>query len=462
MSKEQFSGTLCVREGTVVTPEGMKKADIYIEDGAIVSVGGAPRKCDREYDASGCLVMPGFIDAHTHFLPGGKNSLSADDFVSGTQAALAGGDTTIIDFAEQEKGGTLSDGLKLWHEAAAGRCACDYGFHMTVTDWNGKTRSEISEMVSAGVTSFKAYMANDKYRISDSDINELFSEAGRLGCLTGIHCELGDEAASRSQFFVSSGKGAPEYHPLSRPNWVEAAAVHRAVSMAFDSGAYIWIVHLSTAEGLREVGVARSFGAKVLLETCPQYLTLTEDVFSSSDAPNYICCPPMRTDKDANMLWDSIHRGLVDLVSSDHCSYTAEAKTKNAGDFTKIPNGLPVVQERAALMWALGVNDGILTVPEFSDLMSARAAKAFGLWPKKGVIAPGSDGDLVVWDTRQRWTISADSMLSRAGWTPWEGVSCTGRAKAVFLRGALAAEEGKILIPDGGEYLKRNLPHITP
>ncbi len=209
MSKDLFSGTLCVREGTVVTPEGMKKADVCIENGIIVSVGGEARKCDREYDASGCLVMPGFIDAHTHFLPGGKNSRSADDFVSGTQAALAGGDTTIIDFAEQEKGGTLSDGLNLWHETARGKCACDYGFHMTVTDWNDKTKSEISDMVSAGVTSFKAYMANDKYRISDNDIKELFRETGRLGCLTGIHCELGDEASSRSRFFVSSGKALP-------------------------------------------------------------------------------------------------------------------------------------------------------------------------------------------------------------------------------------------------------------
>jgi len=451
------SGALCLQNGTVVLPEGMKKADIYIENGRIAGIGEHFSGAERVYDASGCLVMPGFIDAHTHFMVGGKNSLAADDFASGTAAALAGGTTTVIDFAEQERGGTLNASLSLWQSAAAGKCACDYGFHMTVTDWNEDTRAELSDMAREGVTSFKAYMANERYRVSDEALSSLFAAAGALGCLTGVHCELGDEALVRAASLVAVGKTGAEHHPLSRPNWVEAAAVQRALALAERHGAPVWIVHLSTAEGLREVGVARSRGQTVLLETCPQYLTLTEEVYSRSDGANFICSPPMRGDRDINVLWDAVHRRLFDLVSSDHCAYTPEKKAA-AADFTQIPNGLPAVQERPCLLWVLGVNEGVLTVPEFSSLMSEKPARAFGLWPQKGRIAPGADADLVVWDTRERWTIEASRLLSRAGWSPWEGVSCTGRARAVFLRGVLAAENGRVLEGNGGRFIKRGLP----
>ena len=447
---------LCIKGGKLVTPAGINERDLWIDGEKIFSGEGRGGRIEV-YDASGCLVFPGFIDAHTHLEMDNGVTVTADDFPSGSAAALAGGTTCILDFATQDRGGALRDALDRWFRLAEGRSYCDFAFHIAVTDWNPSTKGELADIVRRGVTSFKVYMAYDNLRLTDEQMLELLKATRELGCITGVHCELGDEVNRRVREELSAGHMDVKYHPLSRPNEVEGRAVRRLMELARESRSPVWVVHLSTREGLAEIRAAREKGVAVLVETCPQYLTLTEEVYIKPDfeAAKYVCSPPIRSREDKVAL-KAIKGGEVDIISTDHCSYNfAGQKELGRTDFSKIPNGLPGVEHRPALIWTYGVCRGKITPVRMAALLSENPARAFGIYPRKGSLEPGSDADIVIWDPQFRGTLTAVKQLQKVDYSPWEGFALEGRARAVFLRGELCAENGRIIKGPCGRYVPR-------
>ncbi len=445
--------------GTVVSPGGQEKRDIYIDGGRIVPPGNA----DEVIDVSGCLLFPGFIDAHTHLDMPVSGTVTADSFPSGTAAAVAGGTTVILDFATQDRGHTLAEALDVWHTRADGRCSCDYGFHMAVTDWNERTRREMPAMLDAGITSFKGYMAYDALRLNDGDLRSFLAAAGELGGVVGCHCELGDTVTENTARLLAAGKTGPEYHPVSRPNQVEALAVARFLELAREADGRPWIVHLSTREGLAMLDKARAGGQTVLAETCPQYLTLTEEVYARPDfeGAKFVCSPPIRSQADADALWAAVEDRRIDILSTDHCSFNFRGqKELGRGDFSKIPNGLPGVEFRPSVVWTAGVSAGRITPEDMCRLLSETPAKAFGLWGKKGALDPGFDADIVVWDPAYRGVIDPSVQETACDNSPWEGMTITGRARQVYLRGELTARDGRCLRQGRGAYLRRDVPAL--
>ena len=445
---------LVFRGGTVVSPNGGEKKDLYVEGGRIVPPGPA----DEIVDVTGCLLFPGFIDAHTHLDMPVSGTVTADSFPSGTAAAVAGGTTVILDFATQDRGHTLAEALDVWHTRADGRCSCDYGFHMAVTDWNDRTGRELRAMPDAGITSFKAYMAYDNLRLSDGDLRAFLAAAGELGGLVGCHCELGDLVSENTAALLSAGRTGPECHPLSRPNAVEAAAVRRFLELARQAEGRPWIVHLSTREGLAEIDAARAAGQRVLTETCPQYLTLTEEVYSLPDfqGAKYVCSPPVRSAADCDALWRAVEDRRVDILSTDHCSFNFRGqKERGKDDFTRIPNGLPGVEFRPAVIWTAGVSSGRITPSDMCRLMCEAPARAFGLWGRKGALESGFDADVVIWDPDWRGPLDPADQMTACDYSPWERMQLTGRARAVYLRGEKCAEYGRCIRQGRGEYLHR-------
>ena len=440
--------------GIVVSARGQERRDVYADAGKIVPPGPA----DETVDVSGCLLFPGFIDAHTHMDMPVSGTVTADSFPSGTAAAVAGGTTVILDFATQDRGHTLAEALDLWHTRADGRCACDYGFHMAVTDWNDRTKKELPAMADAGVTSFKAYMAYDALRLRDEDLGDLLAAAGELGGLVGCHCERGELVAENTAALLAAGRTGPAFHPVSRPNRVEALAVERLLALSRKARGNPWVVHLSTREGLAAVDRARGAGQRVLVETCPQYLTLTEEVYDRPgfEGAKFVCSPPIRSRADADALWGAVCDGRADILSTDHCSFNFRGqKELGRGDFTKIPNGLPGVEFRPSVFWTAGVTPGRVRPEDFCRLLCETPARAFGLWGRKGALAPGFDADIVVWDPGYRGVIDPAAQQTACDYSPWEGMPVTGRARAVYLRGELAARDGRCVRHGCGVYLRR-------
>lgn len=447
-----------IYNGRVVMPQQTVTADILVRDGKIVQVEkNIPREGRQVYDASGCLVFPGFIDAHTHLQMDNGVTVTADDFASGTIAALCGGTTTLLDFATQDPGDTLSHALQTWHSRADGHCSCDYGFHMAIVDWTPAVSQEVQEMVEAGVTSFKLYMAYDNLRVSDREIYEILKRVGEFHGIVGAHCENGDLVNALVAEYLERGDTSPKYHSLSRPDFVEAEAVSRYCYLATAAGVPIHIVHLSTRLGLEEARRARTRGQRVYLETCPQYLTLEDSVYDQGfESAKFVCSPPIRKGRDQSALWQAISQGEIDSISTDHCSFNMKGqKDLGRDNFSRIPNGMPGLEHRPAVIYTHGVTKGRLTENQMAALLAENAARLFGLYPRKGVIAPGSDADLVIWDPSISWTITAKNQHHHCDNTPYEGMSMQGRAKAVFLRGTLAAEDGEPVQTGLGIYIPR-------
>lgn len=445
---------LVLHGGTVVTPNGLERRDLYIDGEKIA----APGPADETVDVSGCLLFPGFIDSHTHLDMPVSGTVTADDFASGTGAAIAGGTTVILDFATQDRGHTLAEALDIWHSRADGRCACDYGFHMAVTDWNSATRRELNAMADAGVTSFKAYMAYDNLRLDDDALRELLACTGAMGAWLGVHCELGDEVSRRVAALLAKGLTGPAWHPVSRPDTVESRAVARLLALSKQAHGLPWVVHLSTALGLGEIEKAREGGQRVLVETCPQYLTLTDGMYSLPDfqGAKYVCSPPLRPAQSLNALWAALAGGEIDILSTDHCSFNFRGqKELGRDDFSRIPNGLPGIEHRPALLWSCGVATGRITAQDMCRLLSEGPARAFGLWGRKGALEPGFDGDVVVWDPSFRGVLRAAEQQMACDHSPWEGFPLSGRARAVYLRGRKTAENGRCIRPAAGQYIYR-------
>ncbi len=448
-----------LKGGTVVGSGASRVADVLI-DGETIAKIGENLSCDdvQVVDVSGKLLFPGFIDAHTHFDLDVCNTTTADNFDSGTRSAILGGTTMVIDFACPNKGETLDYGLRLWHEKADGRASCDYGFHMTIDDWNDGIRNEIPAMFAAGIPSFKMYMTYPAMMIGDQDLYSALLEVKKYGGIAGVHCENAGVIDALIAQHKLDGKLSPASHPECRPNPLEAEAVAHLLRICEVADVPIVIVHLSTKEALDEVMRARARGQKVYVETCPHYLLLDESCYVQEDysaAARFVCAPPLRSEEDRRTLWRALANGTIQTVSTDHCSFTLAQKDAGRGDFTKIPGGLPGVETRGVLLYSAGVAEGRITKEQMCALLSENPAKLYGAYPRKGVLAEGSDADIVVYDPAADMTVSCENQHSAAGYTPFEGFRTHGSIAQVYLRGKPAVDHGEILIGAEGKYIPR-------
>ena len=451
MNKLLFKG------GTLVSARGAKKADVLISGEKIVAVGRHLSADAQVVNVSGKLIFPGFIDAHTHFDLEVSDTVTADDFEAGTRAALAGGVTTVVDFATQNKGEMLTDALNNWHMKAFANSSCDYAFHMAISDWREDIKNELPAMFEQGVTSFKVYMIYDAMELNDRAIYELMTELKQYGGIVGCHCENSGIIGKLREEAIGRGDTAPVFHPATRPDYTEAEAINRFLSIAKAADAPCIVVHLSTKAGYEEILRARQNGVKVYVETCPQYLLLDDSVYRNSfdESAKYICSPPLRKPEDNRALWSGLKAGNIDTVSTDHCSFTVEQKRAGESDFTKIPNGMPGVETRAILMYTYGVKKRRLTLPQMCAYLSENPARLYGMYPKKGAIKAGSDADLVVFDPKGSGVISAANCHSKCGYNPFENVRTVGRVEKVYLRGKLACSENEIILENSGRFITR-------
>ena len=446
--------------GTVVSGTGTKRADLLIENEKIVESGrNLKADADKVVDVTGCFLFPGFIDAHTHFDLDVCNTTTADDFYTGSRAALRGGITTVIDFACPNKGESLHYGLDLWHKKADGRTFCDYGFHMTIDDWNESIRAELPDMFAKGVSSFKMYMTYPAMMVGDRDMYWALKELKSLGGLCGVHCENAGVIDGMIAERKNSGQFSPACHPLTRPPYLEAEAVSRLLRIAQAAEAPVVIVHLTNQEALKEVQHARDRGQKVYVETCPQYLLLDDSVYFNEDysqAARYVCAPPIRDKSQQALLWKALRRGDIQTISTDHCSFTLEQKDAGREDFTKIPGGLPGVETRGELIYSYGVAAKRISAQRMCLALSENPARMYGLFPRKGHLRPGADADIVVYDPGASHVIRADDCVANVDYNPYEGFVTAGGIRQVWLRGNLAVENGKVLdeTPQG-RYMAR-------
>ena len=446
--------------GTVVSGTGTKRADLLIENEKIVESGrNLKADADKVVDVTGCFLFPGFIDAHTHFDLDVCNTTTADDFYTGSRAALRGGTTTVIDFACPNKGESLHYGLDLWHKKADGRTFCDYGFHMTIDDWNESIRAELPDMFAKGISSFKMYMTYPAMMVGDRDMYWALKELKSLGGLCGVHCENAGVIDGMIAERKNSGQFSPACHPLTRPPYLEAEAVSRLLRIAQAAEAPVVIVHLTNQEALKEVQHARDRGQKVYVETCPQYLLLDDSVYFNEDysqAARYVCAPPIRDKSQQALLWKALRRGDIQTISTDHCSFTLEQKDAGLEDFTKIPGGLPGVETRGELIYSYGVAAKRITAQRMCLALSENPARMYGLFPRKGHLRPGADADIVVYDPGASHVIRADDCVANVDYNPYEGFVTAGGIRQVWLRGNLAVENGKVLdeTPQG-RYMAR-------
>ncbi|WP_295764063.1 dihydropyrimidinase [uncultured Oscillibacter sp.] len=446
--------------GSVVSGRGVRRADLLVEGEKVVSLGrGLKAEADRTVDVTGCVLFPGFIDAHTHFDLEVAGTVTADGFASGSRAALRGGTTTVIDFACPDKGEPLAGGLARWREKAGGKTFCDYGFHMTIDDWGEDIRRELPEMFAQGISSFKMYMTYPAMMLGDRDLYRALKELKALGGICGVHCENAGVIDGMAAEAAARGELSPASHPRTRPPYLEAEAVGRLLRIAQAAQAPVVIVHLTNGEALDEVRRARKRGQTVYVETCPQYLLLDEELYAQEDfleAARYVCAPPLRARKEQDELWKALRRGEIQTVSTDHCAFTLEQKALGREDFRKIPGGLPGVETRGELMWSFGVARRRIGAARMCSLLSEDPARLYGLFPRKGILQPGSDADIVVYDPSGGHIIRAEDCVSAAGYTPYEGFAADGGIRQVWLRGRLAVEEGNVLETDPrGRYMAR-------
>ena len=448
-----------LKGGTVVSAAGSRVADVLVDGEKIAAVGeGLAVDGAKVVDVRGKLLFPGFIDAHTHFDLDVCNTTTADNFDTGTRSAIHGGTTMVIDFACPNKGETLGYGLDLWHKKADGRSSCDYSFHMTIDDWNEGIKNEIPAMFAAGIPSFKMYMTYPAMMIGDQDLFSALLELKKYGGIAGVHCENAGVIDALIAQHKAEGKTAPSSHPECRPNPLEAEAVAHLLRIAEVADVPIVIVHLSTKEALLEVMHARERGQKVYVETCPHYLLLDDSVYDQEDysaSARYICAPPMRKKEDQAVLWKALANGSIQTVSTDHCSFTLKQKDAGRGDFTKIPGGLPGVETRGEVVYTIAASEKKLSLAGVCRALSENPAKLYGLFPRKGVIAAGSDADIVVYDPGASHVLRGAELLSKAGYTPFEGFRTNGGIAKVYLRGSLQVDGGKVIGGKMGEYLKR-------
>ncbi len=454
--------SVLIQNGTIVNADSTVQADLLIEGTLIKEVRrGIPASAaETLVDATGLLILPGGIDAHTHLdMPfGGTNS--ADDFLTGTRAAAIGGTTTIVDFAIQARGTKMRTALDTWWKKAEGKACIDYGLHMIVTDLGDAGLEDMDDMVREGVASFKLFMAYPNVlMVDDATIFKAMRQTAKNGALICMHAENGSVIDVIVQQALAEGKTAPIYHALTRPTCAEAEAVHRAIAMAEMAGVPVYIVHLSSEDALNQVREARDRGLPAFAETCPQYLLLSlEDVADKGwEGAKYVFTPPLREKRNQPKLWEGLRKDNLQVVSTDHCPFCFEdQKALGKNDFTKIPNGGPGIENRLQLLHHHGVGLGNLTLNRFVELVSTAPARIFGMYPKKGVLAKGSDADIVLWDATVPHTIGAATHHMRVDYSMFEGFKVRGNARDVYSRGELIVSNGQFIgTPGRGQYLRR-------
>lgn len=460
--------------GTVITAIDITRADVLIEDEKVVAIAapgshGWSSEADTVIDASGKYVVPGGIDPHTHMeLPFGGTSAS-DSFESGTRAAAWGGTTTIVDFAVQVKGESLVDGFDAWMARADGNCAIDYGFHMIAGDITEQSLKEMEILIDRGCTSFKLFMAYPGVFYSDDgEILRAMQKAAETGTLIMMHAENGMAIDVLREQALQRGETDPKYHGLTRPPITESEATHRAIKLAELAGAHLYIVHMSAKEAVAELAEARDTGLPIFGETCPQYLFLTHEEHLSApgfEGAKYVCSTPIRKQSEGHQdaLWSALATNDLQVVSTDHCPFCMDdhprlgtQKKLGIGDFTAIPNGLPGVEDRYQLIYHGGVVGGRINLNRWIELCATAPAKLFGLYPRKGTIAVGSDADIVIFDPGVSWTKSVDQHHMDVDYSAYEGMEVQGKVETVLLRGKVIVDNDEYLGTKGdGGYLPR-------
>ena len=454
--------SLLIKGGTVVTATDQYRGDVFVEGEKIAMIGTAlASPADRVIDATGKYVLPGGIDVHTHLdMPFG-GTRSADDFESGTTAAAHGGTTTIVDFAIQYKGETLHHAWEAWMKKAEGKAAIDYGFHMIITELSDQVEQEMDALVREGVTSFKLFMAYPGvFMLDDATIFRALLRTGKNGGTICMHAENGGVIDVLVKRALAEGKTAPKYHALTRPARAEAEATHRAIALAEMADVPVYIVHLSAAEALEMVMEARDRGLPAYAETCPQYLFLSYNNYEEPgfNGAKYVMSPPLRQKEAQDRLWRGLAFDDLQAISTDHCPFCMkEQKTMGEGDFSKIPNGAPGIETRMSLVYDGGVRPGRISLNRFVELTSTSPAKIFGLFPRKGTIAPGSDADIVVFDPDKKTRLSAKTLHMNVDYNPYEGRDVTGATETVISRGRVIVDQGRFTGRAGaGSFLKRS------
>jgi dihydropyrimidinase len=461
-------GTL-VKGGQVVSAATTIVADVLIEGEKIAQVApGIDAAGHIVVDAAGMLILPGGIDVHTHLdMPFG-GTVSADDYEWGTRAAAIGGTTTVIDFALQSMGKPMSEAFKTWRAKSEGKACIDYALHMAVTDLgpNDAWLDDVDAMVAEGISSFKIFMAYPNVlMVNDATIFKLMQRTAKLGALVCVHAENGTVIDVVVQETLAAGNTGPLYHALSRPVETEAEAVHRVVMIAELAGASVYIVHVSCEESMEEVRAGRKRGLPVMGETCTQYLVLSleEDMGKPEfEDAKYVFTPPLRKKKNQAPLWKAMQEDVLQVVSTDHCPFRfADQKTLGLHDFTKIPNGGPGVENRMQLTYHHGVNEGRMTLERFVEVTAEAPAKIFGMYPRKGVLAAGSDADILIWDPQAKYTITAATQNMHTDYSIFEGFEVRGNARQVYSRGECVVDGGKFIGRVGrGQYLRRGLGEV--
>jgi len=452
-----------ITNGHIVTATDDYMGDILIDGEKITAISSpgafGQLQADSVLDAQGKYIFPGAIDVHTHMELPLPTTVASDNFETGTIAAACGGTTTIIDFANQQRGHSLAEALQSWHAKAEGKAVIDFGFHITITDLASAPEAAMDEMITAGVTSFKLLMAYPgTFMVDDETIYRVLRRSAKLGGLVMVHAENGIVIDFLVREAVAAGHTAPMYHALSRPAILEGEATQRAITLATLAEAPLYVVHVSCAYSLHAVAAARSKGLPVWGETCPQYLYLNDSLYAAPgfEGARFVCTPPMRRDSDNDALWLGLQRHELSVVSTDHAPFNYHGqKELGLHDFTKIPNGMPGVEHRVVLLYD-AVRQGTLDISHFVDLVATMPAKLFGLFPRKGTIAPGSDADLVIFDPERKMTISAANQHQRVDYTPYEGMHMQGVPDTVLLRGRLIVQDGQYIGGQGGgQYLVR-------
>ena len=457
---------LLISNGTIVGSKGSRKANLLIDGEKIVRISSEDLSAEvggaKEIDASGKLIFPGFIDAHTHFDLHVAGTVTCDDFASGTKAAVAGGTTMIIDFGTQYKGETLLEGKKNWDEKAAAGCSADYSYHMSITDWNEEAHAQCADMMKEGLSTFKVYMTYDT-QLNDEEIYEILVRLMEVGAFTGCHCEnAGMIDALRKEYSADERLKAVSSHYKTRPAEAEAEAIDRYCHLAEVAGAAIMDVHLTCEAGLNEIREARKRGVRVYAETCPQYLVMDDSLYElpGFEGAKYVIAPPLRKKSDQEALWQAIADGEIQTICTDHCAFTLAQKELGKEDFKKIPGGMPGVETRAEVMYSEGVAKGRITREKLAEVCAENVARLYGCYPEKGIIAEGSDADLFILDPNAKKTITVSDQVSKCDYAPLEGMEITGVIEQVFLRGELVAEHGRVIRENTGRFIKRHAPEM--
>ncbi|OOY28751.1 MAG: dihydropyrimidinase [Rhodobacteraceae bacterium] len=451
--------TKVIKNGTIVTADLTYKADVLIDGGKIIEI-GPDLKGDEVIDATGCYVMPGGIDPHTHLEMPFMGTYSADDFESGTRAALAGGTTMVIDFALPSPGEGLLDALKKWDNKST-RAHCDYSFHMAITWWGEQVFNEMKEVTDRGINTFKHFLAyKGALMVNDDELFASFKRCAELGAIPLVHAENGDVVAEMSAKLLAEGNTGPEAHAYSRPSQVEGEATNRAIMIADMAGVPLYVVHTSCEEAHEAIRRAKMNGKRVWGEPLIQHLTLDESEYFDKDwdhAARRVMSPPFRNKQHQDSLWAGLSSGTLSCVATDHCAFTTDQKRYGVGDFTKIPNGTGGLEDRMPMLWTEGVNKGRITMNEFVAVTSTNIAKILNCYPKKGAVLVGADADLVVWDPEATKTISASSQQSAIDYNVFEGKEVRGLPRYTLSRGTVAWGDGKIQSTEGhGEFVARD------